>query len=224
MKQEFRTADDAFYYLYKEIDEKGIDYGNGTKALLNIGFKILEPWNRRINSRNWSLLYAEREWEWYLSKNRSVEQLKKHAPIWDRMHSGDNIVNSNYGYQWSRNNQLEKTVDQLLKDRYTRQAWITIFDGKEKDEQKFDTPCTLNIGFKIIDQAVCMTVIMRSNDLWYGFCNDQYCFSKLQESVVDHLNSFSQDRFHMGWYYHFAHDMHLYEAQQNKNTDQHFIN
>ena len=30
-----------------------------------------------------------------------------------------------------------------------------------------------------------MCVVMRSNDLWFGFCNDQYCFSKLQELVAD---------------------------------------
>ncbi len=49
-----------------------------------------------------------------------------------------------------------------------------------------------------------MCVTMRSNDLWYGFCNDQYQFSKLQELVAEKLD------IPMGTYYHFAHNLHLY--------------
>jgi len=45
---------------------------------------------------------------------------------------------------------------------------------------------------------------MRSNDLWYGFCNDQYCFSMMQQMVADRLN------LPVGTYYHFANNLHLY--------------
>ena len=147
----------------------------------------------------------------YLSQNRSVEELKKHAPIWDKMHGGDNIVNSNYGWQWGRNNQLDKTIEQLKKNPDTRQAWISIFDGKEKDQYQYDTPCTLAIGFDTdtSHDFLDMTVLMRSNDLVYGFCNDQYCFSKLQELVATELGM------KVGTYYHFVHDMHIYEKHFN---------
>ena len=77
----------------------------------------------------------------------SVEEIKQKAKIWDSMHSGDNIVNSNYGWQWNRNNQLEKIIDKLYVNKDSRQAFITIYDGKEIDQYSFDTPCTLNIGF-----------------------------------------------------------------------------
>ena len=49
-----------------------------------------------------------------------------------------------------------------------------------------------------------MCVTMRSNDLWYGFCNDQYCFSRLQLLISKELN------IEIGTYYHFAHNLHLY--------------
>ena len=128
------------------------------------------------------------------------------------MHNGDNIVNSNYGWQWGRNNQLEKTIEQLKKNRHTRQAWISIFDGKEKDQYEFDTPCTLSVGFSVHPLSptyLDMTVIMRSCDLVFGFCNDQYCFSKLQELVAEQLN------LKVGHYYHFAHDLHIYDYHFN---------
>jgi len=40
--------------------------------------------------------------------------------------------------------------------------------------------------------------------LWYGFCNDQYCFAQLQMMIAERLE------IPVGVYYHFAHNMHLY--------------
>lgn len=213
-RQDFLNAQDAFEYVYNQIMKYGHRTKIGTKALYNIGFYIKQPLDNNIKTlwRKWNPKYAEREWQWYLSQNRSVEELKKHAPIWDKMHGGDNIVNSNYGWQWGRNNQLDKTIEQLKKDKNTRQAWISIFDGKEKDQYQYDTPCTLAVGFSVhpcADNELNMTVLMRSNDLVYGFCNDQYCFSKLQELVATELGM------EVGTYYHFAHDMHIYEKHFN---------
>lgn len=207
----FANAQEAFEYFYKWIMNRGFySEGQHTKAFLNIGFYINNPKDRDIktNWRKWNKKYAEREWQWYLSQNRSVEEIKKFAPTWDKMHGGDNLVNSNYGWQWGRNNQLDKCIEQLKKDKSTRQAWISIFDGKEKDMYQFDTPCTLAVGFYVLpfdESKLNMTVTMRSNDLIYGFCNDQYCFSKLQELVATELDM------EVGEYYHFAHNMHIYE-------------
>ena len=49
-----------------------------------------------------------------------------------------------------------------------------------------------------------MAVVMRSNDLWFGFCNDQYCFANLQMLVAYELG------IECGEYYHYAHNLHLY--------------
>ena len=80
---------------------------------------------------------------------------------------------------------------------------------KEKDDYKYDTPCTMCVGFDIKNGKLDMTVIMRSNDLIYGFANDQYCFSRLQQMVADHL------QLPVGTYTHFAHDLHIYERHYN---------
>ena len=57
-----------------------------------------------------------------------------------------------------------------------------------------------------------MCVTMRSNDLWFGFCNDQYQFSKLQEMIAEEI------KVDVGTYYHFVHNMHLYNDQLPKPT------
>jgi thymidylate synthase len=55
-----------------------------------------------------------------------------------------------------------------------------------------------------------MSVMMRSNDLWYGFCNDQYFFSKLQKIVSKKINK------KIGTYFHFVNNMHIYNNFLNK--------
>ena len=204
----FLNAQEAFEHYFRQISLYGTSTNIGTKAFYNVNICILHPKDRLIKTewRKWNQKYAEREWQWYLSQDRSVKELKKFAPIWDKMHGGDNIVNSNYGWQWGRNNQLDKCIEQLRKNPNTRQAWFSIFDGKEKDQYRYDTPCTMCVGFDVNPARVQldMTVVMRSNDLVFGFCNDQYCFSKLHEFVADELG------FAMGRYHHFAHDLHIY--------------
>ena len=208
-RNKFNNATEAFDYLLDKIRLDGIDF-NGTKALFNVGFYMEDPSQKIIKNkeRKFSEKYAESEWLWYLSGDRSVERLGAiHGnvpPIWLRMADEDGNVNSNYGWQWKRNNQLYKVIAMLENNPNTRQATISIYDGKEIDSYSKDTPCTYAVQFTILDNKLCMSVLMRSNDLWYGFCNDQYQFATLQQWVAENLS------IETGWYYHYAHNMHLY--------------
>ena len=202
----YKNAQGAFEHLYISINDNGILVDN-TKVFYNEGFYILNPLDNKINTdyRKWSLKYANREWDWYLSGNPSAEEISKFAPIWKKHMDQNGDVRSNYGWQWNRKNSLNKVIYKLKKNKNTRQAVLSIYDSKEIDTYGQDTPCTNSIHFQIINQKLCMTVNMRSNDLWYGFCNDQYCFSKLQELISLKLN------IKVGWYYHFASNLHLYD-------------
>lgn len=210
--KKFKNAQKAFEYYYKLIHEKGVDFDN-TKAIFNVGFEIKKPLDNEIKTkyRNFSLNYAKREWDWYVSENRNAIEISKFAPIWKNMMDIDGNVNSNYGWQWSRNNQLKEVIDILKTQTETRKASISIYDGKEIFTYKNDTPCTYAVNFTILNNKLNMSVLMRSNDLWYGFCNDQYCFSKLQEKVALELNM------EIGTYFHFTNNLHIYNNFLNKN-------
>ena len=209
MKNKFKTANEAYEYFHDKIIREGIDFAN-TKALFNIGFYITDPMDNKIinRERSWKPEYAEAEWKWYLSEDNSIGKLGEIygtiPQIWYKMADAAGKVNSNYGWQWGRNNQIDYIVDLLKNNKDTRQAAISIYDAKEHDCYSKDTPCTYAVQFTILHGRLNMCVVMRSNDLWYGFCNDQYCFSKLQEMISLELG------IETGTYYHFAHNMHLY--------------
>ena len=209
IKNEFWNANNAFEYFYKTISKHGLKFAD-TRAMFNVGFTILKPEIRTIvdSKRNWNHEYAEAEWQWYLSGDKSIFKLGdiygKIPPIWSRMADPQGNVNSNYGYQWQRNDQIGYVIDKLKRDMFTRHACISIYDGKEHDKFATDTPCTYAIQFTNVNNYLNMCVTMRSNDLWYGFCNDQYQFSKLQELIC------KETGLDMGTYYHFAHNLHIY--------------
>jgi thymidylate synthase len=178
LKQNFYNANHAFNFLWDYIVDNGENFDN-TKAIFNCGFYIHNPLENTIDVdfREWNKEYANAEWLWYLSGDPNIKKLGKIygkiPPIWKRMADSRGLVNSNYGWQWQRKDQLA-------------------------------------IHFHIIKDKVCMSVMMRSNDLWYGFCNDQYCFSKLQELVAKKL------KLPLGWYYHYASNMHIYNDKLPK--------
>ena len=216
IKNTFKNADEAYKYFFREILKSGVAFDD-TQALFNVGFYMENPLQNSIHNkgsivpRNWNPEYAQAEWQWYLSGDSNIEKLGeiygKIPQIWERMADRYGYVNSNYGWQWERTSQLDIIVDMLKLNPQTRRAAISIYDAKEISDYATDTPCTYAVQFTILNNRLNMCVTMRSNDLWYGFCNDQYCFSKLQQLVAERL------KIEIGTYYHFAHNLHLYNKQ-----------
>jgi thymidylate synthase len=210
----FNNAQEAFEYYYNTIQQHGTDFSD-TKALFNVGFTILNPLDNEIKTsyRKWNEKYAHSEWLWYLSGDPSINKLGniygKIPIIWKRMADLFGFVNSNYGYQWKRNDQLEFIIHMLKAKPDTRKASISIYDGKEITNYSNDTPCTYAVNFTIYNNKLNMSVMMRSNDLWFGFCNDQYCFSLLQKYVAERVD------INVGTYFHFVNNIHLYNRNLN---------
>ena len=152
----YYNANHAFNSLRADIIDKGIPFAN-TKALFNIGFYLQNPLDNKITNkeRNWKEEYAEAEWQWYLSGDPSIDKLGeiygKVPPIWERMADSERCVNSNYGWQMYRNDQLDYVVAKLRHEKDTRHAAISIYDAKEHKFYSKDTPCTYAIQFTIVN-------------------------------------------------------------------------
>ena len=127
----FRNANEAYEYLHDKIIQEGISFCE-TKALFNVVFYITDPKDRKIinKERKWKEDYAEAEWQWYLTGDPWIRTLGdiygKVPEIWKRMADNDGRVNSNYGYQWERDDQLNKIVRMLKANPETRQATVSV--------------------------------------------------------------------------------------------------
>ena len=208
----YKNATEAFESNYRYVMAYGRNYA-GTKAVFNQSFEIINPLDRIITtpSRKFKQEYADFEWCWYQSGNRDAREISERAQIWKSMMiPGTNQVNSNYGYYWKYNNQLPRMIDELKLNPQTRRAMLVHYKLDELDRYKYDTPCNVVLNFYYEDERLNLTVFARSIDLWYGFCNDFYTFSKLMEHVSEKTG------YQVGRMHFFITNLHLYEKHWDK--------
>jgi thymidylate synthase len=214
--QQYNNPTHAFEQLCYAINNNEVSQ-NGTKLVFNSCFIINDPLSKTITTkqRKFNEQYATTEWEWYLTGGRNANEISEIAKIWKSMFvPGTNgEVNSNYGYFWKLNNQLENAIAILNKDNNSRRAIVLHYDIHELDRYEYDTPCNVCLNFYIDRGKLCMTIFARSIDLIYGFCNDQYTFAILQKYVSDKLGK------SVGYSCWMITNLHVYERHFNMIDD-----
>lgn len=209
--------------LLSEVWNEGLETSpRGKKILELIGKKIiLDPDDCIITLENFetNLHYATIESAWYESGMNSIDFHPLITKIWSKYSDDGKTVNSAYGYYifnaehfYKENLQIKSqwswVKEKLKQDPESRQAVININNiSHKKNINTKDFPCTIALQFFIRNNQLDMIVMMRSNDLFYGFRNDIYCFSQLQKQMAEELNV------ELGQYIHFASSLHLYEGQ-----------
>lgn len=206
----FQNANEAFEWFYTTILLQP-DRKNGTRSLFNQSFTILNPLDNLITTpfRKWKKSYADLEFEWYKTGNRDPEMVESVAKIWTAMKDENGFVNSNYGYWWLKNHQLNRLINILNEDNESRRAVIVHYDPNDSHNYSKDTPCNMVLNFRIEGERLHLTVFARSIDLVYGFCNDQYCFSLLFNFVMQELTLLP------GTIHYFITDLHIYKKHFN---------
>lgn len=128
----------------------------------------------------------------------------------DRFKEDDGSFWGAYGIRIA--NQLEHIVRKLKNDPDTRQAIITLWnpDLDNEDPPRRDHPCTIALGFRIINDTLRLNVLMRSSDAWLGIPYDWFQFTSLQLSVA-HVLGITP-----GLYTHTTWSLHLYEQDIGK--------
>lgn len=158
--------------------------------------------------RNWKLENAIAEFYWYMTGNLDVEVIAPFLKNWRRF-ATNGKVNSNYGHRWRE--MYQYVIDELVADKHSRRACINMFDVDNHETFFKDTPCTLSWQFIIRDNKLHMFVNMRSNDVWYGLCNDQFNNSLFHMLVFNELKQ-TYPELELGKYHHFSTSMHYYES------------
>lgn len=203
-----------FLMLYEDLLEGGQTLEvRGSKVIELTDYRLRIPPLEYITSfqaRKLNLAYCKQEWLWYLRGDRFDDSIQQYATMWKKLKQSDGGFNSNYGQYIFEEGQLEWCIRRLSEDKYTRQASMQLLNKSHMYEGNTDFVCTHGINFRIRDNRLDMTVMMRSNDAIFGTTNDVFCFGQLllmtRAALLDQYPELE-----VGTYTHFVNSIHVYE-------------
>lgn len=209
------TVNTAYRNLCRNLLESGHimetrNIRGNTKELCNYMFTIddLDTEYVTLKTGKSDLTYLSGELLWYWSSRNDTDFIGKFGSMWTKL-SDDGITNNSaYGYLLQEKhgfNQIEKIIELLTVDKYSRRAVLNINVPNENVINTKDEPCTISLIFQIRNNKLHQTVIMRSNDIRMGLRNDLGYFISLQKYIAKRLN------IKVGTYTHFAASIHFYD-------------
>lgn len=146
------------------------------------------------------MLAGRRDLGWIEMFNKRMESFSD-----DRM-----FLHGAYGWRWRTHfgfDQIEKVATMLRADQTTRRAAIAMWDPiHDLAVESKDIPCNTHIYFRVLDDALTMTVCNRSNDLvWGALGSNVVHFSMLQELLAHEIGV------NLGPMYQFTNNLHIYQ-------------
>ena len=210
-----KTVNVAYRKLCRDLYEKGHvmetrNIRGGTKELCNYMFTIDDLDSEYVTLLNGktNLTYLAAELLWYWSSRNDTEFIGKFGSMWKKLSDDGVTNNSAYGYILQEKhgfNQIEKIIELLTVDPYSRRAVMNINVPNEKVIETKDEPCTVCLDYQIRNGKLHCTCVMRSNDVNFGLRNDLGFFIYLQKYIARRLN------IPVGTYTHFAMSIHFYD-------------
>ena len=217
------TVNVAYKKLCKELMEKGHvmetrNIRGNTKELCNYMFTIddLDSEYVSLKTGKSNLTYLAAELLWYWSSRNDTEFISKFGSMWRKLSDDGVTNNSAYGYILQKKhgfNQIEKIIELLTVDPYSRRAVININVPNENVIETKDEPCTICLDYQIRNGKLHCTCVMRSNDVNFGLRNDLGFFIYLQKYIAGRLGV------PVGTYTHFAMSIHFYDRDFKMISD-----
>lgn len=205
------NIDDIYLMLAKDL-LKAPKVGN-TRELNNVKIVLKDITQNIVSVRGISPSYLFGELLWYFNGDNSLEFISQFSSFWNGLSDDGKTCNSAYGYLIQEAhgfNQIEKVIEILKEDPLSRRAKININVPNPLVKETKDEPCTMSLHFMIRKNNLDCTVIMRSNDIWFGFPYDVAFFTELQKYIARELGV------GYGWYTHFAVSLHMYDRDADK--------
>ena len=163
--------------------------GQKCKEVLNLQLTVNPMMPFMIfKDRKYKIDYFKDEMRWKLSADPHNTDILDKAKMWASVINSDGTFNSNYGQYWfGQQYGLHKAFNELLKDKYSRRATIPMLRDEHLGPGVNDTVCTGHISFHIRDDALHMSVSMRSSDQVHGLGTDIPTFSFLYRMMLGML-------------------------------------
>ncbi len=213
----FETLDDLLNETYQYIMGNGnrvigkrgsiIEVNNFVATLTNSRARTSYSLDRRLVRSKFA------EFVWYLSSDPNKEFITPYISAYNDEESENKKILGAYGPKifGEKNNgisQFERICEQIKLRPETKQAYISISDASDyriRSDKHSSPPCTIGLHFLYRDNALNLTVYMRSNDAYFGLPHDLFCFSMLQEMVCVKLG------LQLGKYTHICSSLHVYD-------------
>lgn len=210
------TFDQIYVKALEHAKTAGVmQYNQRTKSVITSTFGYSFTWNMNFYpvtlARPMSVKVAAAEVAWMLSGEKSTKWLKKYTSIWTAFETGEDTIDTAYGYRWRHAfgvDQITNIIAKLKKDPTSRQQVLMSWDPRvDNIVQVPNIPCPYTAVVAIIDRKLYIHLTLRSNDVYLGLPYDVSMYTLLGQLLAHELGVEPGELF-----YSIAH-MHLYQNQ-----------
>jgi thymidylate synthase len=145
-----------------------------------------------VPSRKLNYHFMVGEWWWIAMGDNRVESISHYCNEIAKYSDDGLIFYGAYGPRWR--SQIDDVICNLLNDRDSRQAVVTIFRPELYDQNMSavvkttrDVPCTISMQYLIRNDKLETIVTMRSWDAYLGFPYDIFNFARLGALVAGQI-------------------------------------
>ncbi|MFP4403726.1 MAG: thymidylate synthase [Candidatus Woesearchaeota archaeon] len=175
---------DAWKKSLRYIIDNGTDY-NDTKRdfrqVLNFNLIITNP----VDDINYPIRFLSESDYWVYP---SIDEIKNIILSKDKNPSYDFTYGQRLFNFSNKINQIDDYIIPLLKkDNFTRRGIVIFWDPNVDINTTTDQPGLLLCTFKIVDNKMNVTAIIRNNDFFVGFPATLYQINLLQEYTADKI-------------------------------------
>jgi thymidylate synthase len=221
-------ADKYYIKNLKKILKKGSfdenprpKYKDGSPANSKFITQVFEKYDISKNEfpittlRNTAIKTGIKELLWiYQSQDNSLISARENGIFWwDEWDVGDNTIGQRYGATVSRYDLMNKLLDGLKNDPFSRRHIINLYQEKDLNETDGLFPCAYETIWSVRkvknEYYLDMTLIQRSNDYVMAGIINKIQYTAFLMMVAGHLN------YKVGKFCHLVQNLHIY----NKHYD-----
>ncbi len=153
-----------------------------TRELQNVQLRVTDCLNNIMENpvRKLNYRFMVAEWLWISLGLDDVKTLAFYNKEMEKFSDDGVQLAGAYGPRIRR--QLQHIEQTLMRDRYSRQAVLTIWTPNPGPSK--DVPCTVDMHWMVRDDQLHCTVHMRSSDIWLGLPYDFFTFSMLTNMIA----------------------------------------
>ena len=168
--------------------------GMESKELLEATCILSNPRARLITNhvRPLNIYFAVGQFLWYMSGSNDAEFIGYYNERAKDFAVNGKIDGNAYGYRFMNvpegKCQYCSIMDKISADKYTRRAFMSIYQPKDSIENSKETPCPIGVQLIVRENKLNMILKMRSNNAVTLFPFNAFAFTMLQEYSALELN------------------------------------